>query len=281
MNHEIAPDTIGCVWAVEQEILDVIHQVCTEHGLRYSLAYGTLIGAARHQGFIPWDDDIDLMMPREDYDKLLQIWDQVAPKGYLLTNGMTANDCSDTFSKIIKDNTTFLQLEEDRKKDIHKGIFVDIFPGDRVAPGKMGRMVQFAAFAVNLLFSRGYTSRSGGIIELGERVLLLIPRKYHRSLRTRAQKFASRWNGKAQTDYVFPCTIAAARRHHAADMFEHMDEILFNGKKYSVMSDWDQFLRQCYGDYMQLPPEEDRVWKHHPIIVDFEHNYEHLPENLK
>lgn len=78
------------IWATEQEILDVIHQVCTEHGLRYSLAYGTLIGAVRHKGFIPWDDDIDLMMPREDYEKLLAIWNEAAPKGYILqTQGLT------------------------------------------------------------------------------------------------------------------------------------------------------------------------------------------------
>ena len=74
------------IWATEQEILDVIHQVCTEYGLRYSLAYGTLIGAVRHKGFIPWDDDIDLIMPREDYEKLLAIWNEATPKGYILQN---------------------------------------------------------------------------------------------------------------------------------------------------------------------------------------------------
>lgn len=80
------------IWATEQEILDVIHQVCTEHGLRYSLAYGTLIGAVRHKGFIPWDDDIDIMMPREDYEKLIAVWNQSAPKGYILQNTRTDSD---------------------------------------------------------------------------------------------------------------------------------------------------------------------------------------------
>lgn len=80
------------IWATEQEILDVIHQVCTEYGLRYSLAYGTLIGAVRHKGFIPWDDDIDLIMPREDYEKLLAIWNEATPKGYILQNTRTDPD---------------------------------------------------------------------------------------------------------------------------------------------------------------------------------------------
>lgn len=104
------------IWATEQEILDVIHQVCTEHGLRYSLAYGTLIGAVRHKGFIPWDDDIDLMMPREDYEKLLVIWNQSAPKGYILQNTRTDSDFTQNFTKIRKDHTTFLQDEAERTK---------------------------------------------------------------------------------------------------------------------------------------------------------------------
>lgn len=116
------------IWATEQEILDVIHQVCTEHGLRYSLAYGTLIGAVRHKGFIPWDDDIDIMMPREDYEKLIAVWDQAAPKGYILQNTRTYPDFTQNFTKIRKDHTTFLQDEAERTKHYHKGIFVDISP---------------------------------------------------------------------------------------------------------------------------------------------------------
>mgnify|MGYP000031386595 FL=1 len=67
-------EEIEAVWNTEREILDVVHRVCTENNLRYSLAYGTLLGAVRHGGFIPWDDDVDLIMPREDYEVLLKIW---------------------------------------------------------------------------------------------------------------------------------------------------------------------------------------------------------------
>lgn len=267
---------ITSVWKVEQEILDVIHEVCEAQGLRYSLAYGTLLGAVRHKGFIPWDDDIDIMMPREDYNTLLKIWNDVAPAGYLILNCDIAADCSENFTKIVKDKTTFLQLEEDRCKLFHKGIFVDIFPGDRRAPGKISRTLQYCACAVNLLYSRGYTSKSGGIIEIVEKILLLVPRTYHRNLRQKAQRLISRWNDCEHSPYIFPCTIKACKKNYAPDLFENADRIEFNGRNYNCTARWDEYLTLCYGDYMQLPPEEDRVWKHHPILIDFTHNYEEL-----
>ena len=264
------------IWAAEQEILDVIHQVCTEHGLRYSLAYGTLIGAVRHKGFIPWDDDIDIMMPREDYEKLLAVWNQSAPKGYILQNTRTDPDFTQNFTKIRKDHTTFLQGEEERTKQYHKGIFVDIFPGDRVPSGKIGRKIQYIACAVNLLYSRRHTSGSGGIIGVTERILLNVSKEKYITRREYAEKKIRCWNGDGSLQYVFPNTIRCSRKYYPANLFENMKTIEFNGKQYMCVADADTILRIEYGDYMQLPPEEERVWKHHPILIDFEHNYEEL-----
>ena len=264
------------IWATEQEILDVIHQVCAEHGLRYSLAYGTLIGAVRHKGFIPWDDDIDLMMPREDYEKLLAVWDQSAPKGYILQNTRTDSDFTQNFTKIRKDHTAFLQDEAERTKHYHKGIFVDIFPGDRVPSGKIGRRIQYIACAVNLLYSRGHTSGSGGMVGEVEKILLKAPKEKYSVRRERAEKKIRSWNGDESLQYVFPSTIRSSRKYYPANLFENVKTIEFNGKQYMCVADADSTLRVEYGDYMQLPPEEDRVWKHHPFLIDFEHNYEEL-----
>jgi lipopolysaccharide cholinephosphotransferase len=269
-------EKIEQVWNVEQEILDVIHYVCTEHGLRYSLAYGTLIGAVRHGGFIPWDDDIDLVMPREDYEKLLSIWNDAAPKGYILQNIRTNPDYTNSFTKIRKDHTTFLQNEAERSKEYHKGIFVDIFPGDRVAPGKISRMLQYIACAVNLLYTRGYSSGSKGIIGMVERILLAMPEEIRPGVRSASEKFIARWNGREELQWFFPSTIAAAGNYHAAEMFREMKQIQYCGKQYCCIADLHGFLKVEYGDYMQLPPEEERVWKHCPIIIDFERNYEEL-----
>lgn len=273
MNGEIEQ-----VWKTEQEILDVIHDICLKYNLRYSLAYGTLIGAVRHKGFIPWDDDIDIMMPREDYEKLRYIWNQAAPEGYILQDGRTNPDFTQSFMKIRKDHTTFLQDESEREKSYHKGIFVDIFPGDRVAPGAIGRKIQYAMCAIHLLFSRGHGSGSGGMVGLIEKVLMKLPKKCYPQIRSGASRMVQCWNGRTDCKYVFASTISASRHYYAPDMFDHLKCIEFNGKQYFSVADTDAVLRVEYGDYMQLPPESERVWKHHPIIVDFEHNYEELTQ---
>ncbi len=264
------------VWQVEQEILDVFHSICVQYNLKYSLAYGTLIGAVRHKGFIPWDDDIDVMMPREDYEKLLALWPEVAPAGYLLQNHETNPDYMQSFSKILKDHTTYLQEEWAQSKNYHKGFFIDIFPGDRVAPTPFQKKLQFGATALALLYTRNHISNSRGLRSMGERVLLCLPRRLRSWALNRAESYVQKWNGNANTQYIFPCTIRACKQYHSAALFDALIPMVFNEKEYCATQAYDLYLRTQYGDYMQLPPEEDRVWKHHPILIDFEHNYEEL-----
>ena len=171
------------VQEVELEILNVVHRVCVENHLKYSLAYGTLIGAVRHQGFIPWDDDIDICMPREDYDKFLKIWSRYNFKDYILQNIETDEDFTQNFTKIRKNHTTFLQPKEEQYK-YHKGFFIDIFPGDRVPDSKFKQKIQFVNIAINLLYSRKFKSSSNNkIISLVENTLLLFPKSLQKSCR--------------------------------------------------------------------------------------------------
>ena len=112
-----------------------------------------------------------------------------------------------------KDHTTFLQGESEREKHYHKGIFVDIFPGDRVAPSKLGKNIQYIACAINLLYSRGHTSGSGGLIGKVENILLRAPKEKYTIRRERAEKSIRRWNGKlfctaGQLFFDFPVAVA-------------------------------------------------------------------------
>ena len=116
---------------VEVEILDEFNRICNKHNLQYFLSYGTLLGAVRHQGFIPWDDDLDVSMPREDYEKFIEIAEDELNKEYYIDNKNTNDKYYLNFTKLRKKNTVFEQ-DFQVNYDGPKGIWVDIFPIDEI-----------------------------------------------------------------------------------------------------------------------------------------------------
>lgn len=272
-------DNLKQIWKTEQELLDVVHDICKKKHIRYSLFYGTLIGAVRHKGFIPWDDDIDLVMPRIEYERFIRVWKKNPPEGYILQDYRNISDYPNNFLKIRKDNTTFLQFWSEKDSSYHKGIFIDIFPADRVAPSKVTKLIQYFASAINLLYTREFPSGNKGIIGFAEKVFLKIPKKYHRKMLFDSERIITRWRDRSDLPYYCGCTIRECKKYFPHDIFDRMKHIEFNGKKYFCVSDADKVLHIQYGDYMQMPPVEERVWTHHPLIIDFERNYEDIPEN--
>ena len=267
------------VRAVEQSILDDVSRICEENGLRYSLTYGTLLGAVRHGGFIPWDDDVDISMPREDYDKLMELWPKLAPQHLILDRCDLDPENHNVFSKIRMDHTTFLQQSDvERDASHHKGIFIDIFPADRVPERKSARFLQYIDFSLMLLFNRGHRSGSNGIVAFGECILLkLVPRRRYFSVSQFFAKRGRRWNGNPGGNIIFPVTIRDCKRYYPADLYEGLQMIPFQGKAYSAYRNAGCFLATRYGNFMQLPPKEEQVWKHPPLLVDYTRNYEELP----
>ena len=274
-------ETLRKLQLTQLEILKVFDKFCREHNLKYSLYAGSLLGAVRHKGFIPWDDDLDVCMSRADYDRFISLWKQAQPKEYILQNKENSPNFWQSFSKIRKDHTTFLQ-EQREAGQYHTGIFLDIFPLDRMPNGKLNRMLFKWHCMKYQLLTRGFVPpKAGVVVRLGSSLILAFIPKHHREkVRQNALKKITRYNGQKELEVAAIETMASLRKPFASDMLDTYIDLPFEDGKFMCFAGWDDHLRRKFGDYMQLPPEDERAWRHHPVIIDFQYNYEELNDQV-
>ena len=258
------------------EILRRIDDFCSEEKISYSLYAGTLLGAVRHRGFIPWDDDLDICMERTEYDRFVAAWIERGPAGFLLQNKENTPLFTQSFSKIRKDHTTFLQYDFERGR-YHTGIFVDVFPIDRLPENELARLWFTWNCLRYQLYSREFVPPKGNPVEKAISSVLLAavpPEKRQDKRRALLNKITRNSPGKEETVAIE--TFRTIRTPLPADLLEDYVRLSFEDGEYMCFKNWDGYLRAKFGDYMTLPPESERTWTHHPIVIDFEHNYEEL-----
>ena len=259
------------------ETLRVFDDFCRKHDIKYSLYAGSLLGAVRHKGFIPWDDDLDVCMARSEYDRFIALWEQEPPEGYILQNKENTPAYWQSFSKIRKDHTTFLQEEREAGK-YHTGVFLDVFPLDRIPNGELSRLVyKWHCMKYQLLTREFVPPKGNAIVRMGSAVILAcVPKRCREKVRQNTLKKITRYNDQHDMEIAAIETMASLRKPFAPDMLDSYVDLPFEDGQYMCFAGWDDHLRRKFGDYMQLPPEAERAWRHHPIIIDFENNYEEL-----
>ena len=262
------------LWDIQLEILDVIDQVCRENKLHYSLYAGSLLGAVRHQGFIPWDDDLDVCMPRQDYERFLEVWKNEDHPGFLIQNKRNTPSFTQSFSKIRKEHTTFLQYNWEKRR-YHTGIFVDIFPIDRYPATFVGQKVfQWQCLKYQLYTREFVPPKASPIVKAISKLFLLMASKSQRiKYRTEFENRLDILSEKKELHTVAIESTVTMSRSLPTDLLDEYVYLPFEGKRYQCFAKWDEYLTLKYGDYMQLPPIEERVWKHYHLIIDFDHNY--------
>ena len=259
------------------EILKVFDRFCREHQLKYSLYAGTLLGAVRHKGFIPWDDDLDVCMSRNDYEKLLVLWQKHTPEGYILQNKDNSKYFDQSFSKIRKDHTTFLE-QEWQVGNHHTGIFIDVFPIDRIPDSKIEKWIfKWRCMKYQLLCREFVPPKANTLIRFSSMVILkTIPVKKRADERRKLLNKIKSVDENHNFETVGIETMSSLGKPFSSDMLDGFIDLQFEDGKFMCCQGWDDHLKRKFGDYMQLPPVEEREWRHHPIIIDFEHNYEEL-----
>lgn len=260
---------------IEIAILDCFDSFCRKHDLSYSLAGGTLLGAVRHKGFIPWDDDIDVLMPREDYEKL-QLLVADFPYPYQLNSIHTNTDRNKpflyTYTKIV-DTRTFL-LEKPDTLDYETSIYIDIFPLDgqpsdqnemKMRYEKAKKMINRAIFAniscYRVKHSKNIVKKTA--LSLANMYRKLLPANFYLK---QLDKFCRTINID-ECDNV-GCIVAGygLREVMPKDVFFPVKRIEFEGKFYLCMNQPDVYLRNLYGDYLTLPPIEQRQKSHNNLV---------------
>lgn len=252
------------------KLLREFDRVCRALSIPYVLFAGTLLGAVRHQGFIPWDDDVDVMMLRPDYDRFLREAPDVLNRDEFFLQGEFTEHWPMFFSKLRLNNTACLEKYHPRDKQAHQGVFMDIFPCDNARSTDFGRKLQFYASKVVIakgLWGRGYDtdSRKKKLFMMLCRLLPMAP-------------FLKLTKGGRSDSPVVHSFLGAARDYgknvYPREFFLRRTEMAFGQETYPVPRQYDALLRQLYGDYMEIPPPQQRICKQHVILVDLDNSYE-------
>lgn len=267
---------------VQLEILSDFIGVCQKYNLTYFVVYGTAIGAVRHSGFIPWDDDIDVGMLREDYNKFFEVFqDELGEKYNLLTPEIDGRYAC-TVTHIQRKGTKFVS-EASQDLKCEQCIFMDIFPFDYVAADQKAavRQGRKANILGKLLFLSGsayplipFGGFKGEIAALGCKlihILLKLIRITPQKLYKRFVEVSTAYNNSDdRSEYVTSFEYAGCLKDRVKrnGLFP-MKEVQFENLRVNIPANNHEFLSKVYGDYMQMPPENERV-NHMPLIIQFE-----------
>lgn len=258
---------INVLQSIQLELLKEFDRVCQKNNLIYFLAWGTCIGAVRHKGFIPWDDDLDVMMPLGDYDKLENLYRNEFADGYFLQSYESEPLSGLTFKKLRKNNTTLIDKGLD-SRPVHHGIAIDIYPLCNLADGKLTQRWQYVNQVLWLLFTVAKPPKNHGcMMAMGARAVLgIVPQRFHEVIRMNAYKQLTK---PMRRDTEFICTIqdfGSIGKKYRKKAFEKVTWVPFEDMLCPIPEGYHEYLTESYGDYMKLPPEEERWTKWNDIL---------------
>lgn len=262
------------------EVMIIFHKICQENDIKYYMLGGTQLGAVRHKGFIPWDDDIDVGIPREDYEKFIKISSENLPNGIELAHYKKDKKFPYGFSKLYDTKTTLVE-ENNTKEGIIGGIYIDVFPLDGIGNTykEAHKNFQKIDFLRRVLYYNTAKVKTKNPIKKLANICFRFLNTY---------KIISKINNKAEkydfnsSDYVVN-TYGAWRFKEISkkDVFGNPTLYDFEGHKFYGVEKYDEYLTSLYGNYNELPPEEKRKSHHHIRYLNLNLPYKDYIRNLE
>ena len=263
---------------VQLEMMDEIARVCEKHHLTYVLNYGSLLGAVRHKGFIPWDDDLDICMPREDYEKFLKIGKEELENGCYIYNSEDYKDCWSSIMKVMKRDTIFVRHQYNFGEEDGQRIFIDIWPLDNVEwPGEAPvRRMKKKKRALTSLLRLKVQARCGVALGKKQKLKLLIGKPFSEQwLIKKRKQVVTQWRD-TRTDYwISGGVYGYVKEIMPKSWYLPAVTMTFEGHEYKFPGNYEEVLKHLYGNYMQIPPIDKR-YTHAPLKVQMEKDGEIL-----
>ena len=258
-------------------LLCVIDDICTQNSISYFIYAGTLLGAVRHEGFIPWDDDIDVVMLRGEYNRFIEVCETQLDKGkYFLQTIYTDPLTSNPWAKLHDINTAFISGV--RRAGTAEGINIDIFPVDNVPDGRAARNVRAKLIdKLNFIYQyrfQAHLKNSSWKMRLFQMIINLIPPWNEQQYKRHYDAYIQKYNLMETRDVVYLSNRKYKRKVVPREWLSESIKVPFEGRLFPAPKKWDNVLASLYWEnYMQLPSEEDRVTAHGSKIIATNHSW--------